>query len=587
MMPEPASFNDSNLSAAGGDSDHATSLLNHGVEHGAGSGRASNHGQQALNMQFSRVMSLICATISALCAGSIAVFSLYAPQFLSRLHYSQFQVNGVAIGGSLALYLPIPFMGYVCDRVGVSPLALLSSVFMSSGYAIAAGIYKRLDTHYNALGKPHDSDDVWSYPLMVMAFVLVGSGTCAMYIASVSTCAKNFGKGQYRGLALAMPIAGFGLSGMWLSQFGTRFLYRRKDDGSHGQIDVFLFFIFLAILSFLVGLFGTFFLRVIGEEHLIEEAIEELEGSGLLCAGASSREEEVYGYGSIGRVNTVAAGQDSQPPVQPPDKSSQWKKKWVLDTETRQFLTDRTMWTFAMAFLLMVGPGEAFVNNLGTVIGTLTPPAAQAAGKRTSAATHVSVFGVTSTVTRLLMGSLTDLLAPSPETAYAAANARVSSSSPKRWAVSRVTFLLLFALLMSLGFAFLASGAAQNNPQRFWIVSGLVGAGYGAIFSLTPLIVTIIWGVENFATNFGLIAMLPALGSTFWGLIYSAVYQAGTNRPNLVRSDEALDDGTFCYGKQCYSATFWAEAATIWFACALMLWVWRGRGGWKQRGVII
>ena len=34
------------------------------------------------------------------------------------------------------------------------------------------------------------------------------------------------------------------------------------------------------------------------------------------------------------------------------------------------------MWPFALAFLFLVGPGEAFINNLGTVIGTLTPPSA-------------------------------------------------------------------------------------------------------------------------------------------------------------------------------------------------------------------
>ncbi|KAK2601884.1 putative monocarboxylate transporter mch1 [Conoideocrella luteorostrata] len=534
-----------------------------------------------------RIISLVFATLSSLCAGSIVVFSLYAPQFQSRLRYTQFQVNGVSIAGSLALYLPISVMGYVCDRVGVTPLSLLSAVLFGTGYGTAAFIYRKLDIEYNVLKKPHGVGNEWSYPAMIFAFVCIGSGTCAMYIASLSTCAKNFGKGKYRGLALAMPITGFGLSGMWLSQFGSRILYETKPDGSRGDIDVFRFFIFLAVLLAVMGIIGTFLLRVVDEQDLIEEAIEELETSGLLD-GSSLLSRSQRGYGAAGPPPTDdGAYENSALLDSSKDDDAQWKKNWVLNAETRQFLADHTMWLFALAFFLTVGPGEAFINNLGTVIGTLTPPSVVGFGETTSAATHVSVFGITSTIARLLIGTLTDLLAPSPETQHI----QISSSyhsihQSQRFALSRIAFMLFFAVLMSLGFIFLASGAAQNHADRFWVVSGLVGAGYGAMFSLTPLIVTIIWGVENFATNFGIIAMLPAVGSTFWGLVYSAVYQAGA-KVSAVSGDGSGDDDLFCYGKRCYSSTFWAEGICVWVACVSVLYAWKGNGGWKQRGIVI
>jgi hypothetical protein len=244
------------------------------------------------------------------------------------------------------------------------------------------------------------------------------------------------------------------------------------------------------------------------------------------------------------------------------------------------------MWPFALAFLFMIGPGEAFVNNLGTILGTLTPPATEGFGSGTSAATHVSVFGITSTIARVLIGTLTDLLAPSPHTQHVQIGSSQTLTPPRRFSVSRVVFMLFFGVLLSLGLLFLASGAAQNHADRFWVVSGLVGAGYGAVFSLTPLIVTIIWGVENFATNFGIIAMLPAVGSTFWGLLYSAGYQAGAKASHAGTADGSADD-MFCYGKQCYSTTFWGETITVWIACALLLWAWLGKGGWRQRGIVI
>lgn len=439
-----------------------------------------------------RVVSLVSATATALCAGSIVVFSLYAPLFQSRLRYSQFQVNGVAIGGSLAMYLPISVVGYVCDRVGVAPLALLSSLLFGAGYGLAAAIYRMLDLEYNGPGRrSHVPAGDWFYLLMVLAFVCVGSGTCTMYMAAVSTCAKNFGKGRYCGLALALPITAFGLSSMWLSQVVSRFC-ETDPDGSRGDVDVFRFFLFLAALLVAVGLVATFTLRVVDEQHLIDEAIEELETSGVLdgsaLLGYADRDFAAPGPASLARDH------DEDVPLLGPSKDgdARWKKNWVLNAETRRFLTDHIMWPFALAFLLMVGLGEAF-NNLGTVIRSLTPLAPWA-GAHTSAATYVSVFGVTSAVARLLMGTLTDLVAPAPETQHVqvAPGRGHRPVAPTRFAVSRVVFMLVFGVLMSAGLVFLASGAAQEHAERFWVMSGLVGAGYGAVFSLTPLIVTII-----------------------------------------------------------------------------------------------
>jgi MFS family permease len=581
-MPRPPESDDLTVVAPLAESDRSSTLSSNDS---TTSSEIERLRQQRTRKQVVRFISLFFATVGALCAGSIVVFSLYAPVFQSRLHYTQFQVNGIAIGGSLALYLPVSIMGYVCDRVGVQPLALLSAVLFGGGYGLAAGIFRKLDYEYNTLGKSHSKDHGWSYPLMILAFVCIGMGTCAMYIGVVSIPAKNFGKKSYRGLALGMPITGFGLSGMWLSQVASRFFTETQPNGSTGELDVFRFFSFLAILLFSMGIIGTFTLRVVDEQDLIEEAIEEMEQSGLLD-GASLLSRSESRYGTINPGGPAGDLENSSLLDSGKDDDAAWKKNWVLNAETRRFLTDRTMWPFALAFLLMVGPGESFVNNLGSVIGTLTPPTAEALKHETSVATHVSIFGVTSTLARLLIGTLTDVLAPSPQTQHVQLSSSVHlQNQTRRFTVSRVVFMLLFALLLAIGLVFLASGAAQEHADRFWVVSGFVGAGYGAIFSLTPLIVTIIWGVENFATNFGIIAMLPAVGYTFWGLVYSAVYQA--HAKSLKGGDPLNDDDVFCYGHGCYAATFWAQGIAVLVGCALLFWAWLGPGGWKRRGVVI
>ncbi|KAF3358589.1 Ran-specific GTPase-activating protein 1 [Verticillium dahliae VDG1] len=546
-----------------------------------------------------RAVSFFSSVVTALCAGSITVFSLYGHIFQERLHYTQLQVNGLAISSSIALYLPVSALGYICDRAGARPLSFLAALLFGSGYAIAAITYRKLDYETAAglrgrdgrlvrIGGSKDGQDDtvadWTYPLMMFAFVCVGVGTCSMYLAAVATNAKNFGKGRHRGLALAVPIAAFGLSGMWLSQVGSRVFYERLSDGTKGDLDVFRFFVFLAILLITVGVAGAFTLRVVDEDDLFEEAGEELERSGLLDR-SSLLDGRGRGYGAVERSRDEEAADgagilDSSTHLD----DAKLKKEWVLNAETRNFLTDRTMWFFAIGFLLMIGPGEAFINNLGTIIGTLYPPTAagEHPGKATSPSTHVSIVAITSTIARLATGTLTDLLAPSPATQHLQFEASPRPTFLRGVSLSRVVFLLFFGLTLSVGLVALASGFIQNHGERFWIVSGLVGAGYGAVFSLTPIIISTIWGIENFATNWGIVAMFPALGSMFWGLVYSANYQSGAEAAARRGEGDVL-----CYGKECYAPTFWAMSGTVWLACGLVWYAWKGKGGWSQRGIVV
>ncbi|KAK4239268.1 major facilitator superfamily domain-containing protein [Achaetomium macrosporum] len=536
-----------------------------------------------------RAISLSSALLSSLCAGSITIFSLYGHILQTRLHYSQYQVNGLASAASIAMYVPVPLLGFLCDRAGPAPLSLLAAAAFGTGYAGAAGAFYRAETLTGRDEATGAEREGW-YAAMVLAFVAIGVGTCSMYMSALATCAKNFGTGKHRGLAVAGPIAAFGLSGMWLSQVGSRLFVvagAGKDGAAEeGEVDVIKFFVFLAGLLVLVGVIGTFGLKIVDEKDLIEEAVEELERSGILDGSTiftPGRAEN--GYGAVERSDPFDEMED-RGTKDPKEEEARLKKQWVLNAETRRFLTDHTMWCFAIGFFFMIGPGEAFINNMGTVIKTLYPPTLHYTGKPTSAAAHVSIVGISSTAIRLLTGTLTDLFAPSPKARHIQITAPLlSRSNLQRFTISRVSFLLFFAVLLSLGLAGLASGLVQNHGERFWIVSGLVGAGYGAVFSLTPIIITVIWGVENFATNWGIVAMFPALGATLWGLVYSAVYQAGTKSGG--GGGGGAQDDNLCYGEECYAPAFWAMAASVWIACGLVLWAWKGKDGWAQRGVVV
>ncbi|CZT45902.1 probable MCH1 Monocarboxylate Permease Homologue, not transporting monocarboxylate [Rhynchosporium secalis] len=531
-----------------------------------------------------RYISFASAITSCLCAGSITAYSLYGHLFQERLRYTQLQVNLVVIAAEIALYLPVSLFGYICDRVGPAPLSFASAILFAVGYLLAAFTYR--SGAKDIYG--YTAERGWPLAVMVTAFVIIGCGTTLMYLSAVTTCAKNFGKGKHKGLALASPIAAFGLSGLWQSQVGSRVLYERRPDGTKGDVDVFKFFIFLAVVLFVVGMTGTFFLKIVDEEELIDEAVEELERSGLLEDSDFFR-GNVRGYGSFesGSDEDLVESRRAEEAKAKMDEEAR-KKTWLLNEETRRFLNDRTMWFLAAGFFFVSGPGEAFITNLGTIIGTLYLPYSETNHIPTTPATHVSIVAVTSTAARIIFGSLTDLLAP-PSTSHHYASASNSLVSlpprPSRFSISRVTFLLLSAIFLSLGQVILASGLIQNHGERFWIVSSLIGSGYGSLFSLTPLMISVIWGVENFGTNWGIVAMVPAAGATFWGVVYSQVYQMAAKARSFGTGTEEED--VLCYGKDCYAPTFWAMAVSVWIGCGLWIWAWKGPGGWSKRGISV
>ncbi|KAH8731202.1 major facilitator superfamily domain-containing protein [Phaeosphaeriaceae sp. PMI808] len=530
-----------------------------------------------------RWLSFVWAIVNCLCAGSITAYSLYGHLFQSRLHYTQFQVNIVSIGAELGLYLPVPIFGYLADRLGPGIPSAISGVMFGLAYLLAALTYR-------SGPPPSAGGHGWPFGVMVVAFALVGMGTACMYLSAVTTCAKNFGRGNARGIALAIPIASFGLSGMWQSQVGSRLLYETNPDGSRGDVDVFRFFLFLSILLFVVGIIGFFTLRIMDEEEMIDEAVEELERSGLLAQDEFfTQAAHHHGYGTMATHDlsdsTFDFLQSEAENLKIKAEEEKRKKTWLLNEETRRYIMDPTMWWLAGGFVLVTGPGEAFINNLGTIINTLTPPHVST---NTSPATHVSIVAITSTLARLITGTLSDILAPVAPTHQhrrgpgSMANSFASlppHDHTRRFSMSRITFLLISALVLSLGQLLLASGWVQNHPSRFALISALIGSGYGAVFSLTPIVVSVVWGVENFGTNWGILAMTPAAGATLWSAVYAAVYQRG--------ADRGEKGDVLCHGKRCYESTFWAMAISVWVAIGLWVYAWRGPGGWKRRGIAV
>ncbi|KAL4920533.1 major facilitator superfamily domain-containing protein [Aspergillus aurantiobrunneus] len=573
----------SSLSMSNQYSDNNDGLLNDVVE------EIVERDRRNMARKVVRICSFIWGVITCLGAGSITAFSLYGPLLLTRLHYTQLRVNEISIAAGVSLYLPVSLAGYLCDRYSPSPLTLFAGITFGFGYLLAASVYKG--------GPPPDAGGTgWPFWVMIVAFVAIGVATCSMYLAAVTTCAKNFGRGKHKGIILAVPIAAFGLSGMWQSQVGTFFLCERLEDGSCGDVDVHKYFVFLAILLVAIGVIGSFALRIVDdqEEKYIDEAVEELERSGLLAESEFFRpcSEVSAAYGTFSQDAENNECSDDQSFTMSEERreaarrekereeEERRKKSWLLNFETRAFLADHTMWWLALGFFLITGPGEAYLNNVGTIVQTLNLKSTSLVEVHPAGlpSTHVTIIALTSTIARLLTGSLSDLFAPTNHnfTVDRETGNPDGTDSKSRPSLSRLAFLLSSALLLSLGFVLLASPFPTHHPELSHLTTALVGLGYGSTFSLVPIIISVVWGVENFGTNWGIVAMFPAIGAATWSVIYSRGYQDAADRSRS-------DDGQ-CHGWRCYGLWSIGCAASVWVAIGAWLVAWRS---WRRRGVVV
>jgi hypothetical protein len=156
---------------------------------------------------------------------------------------------------------------------------------------------------------------------------------------------------------MASPIAAFGLSGLWQSQLGSQILYERRPSGKKGDVDVFKFFLFLAFTLLAVGLLGTVLLKIVDEEELIDEAVDELERSGLLEDSAFFRRnggQNRYGSFEDGPDEEAAEARRVEEAKAREEEEAR-KKTWLLNEETRRFLKDHTMWWLAAGFFFVSG----------------------------------------------------------------------------------------------------------------------------------------------------------------------------------------------------------------------------------------
>lgn len=444
------------------------------------------------------VAAFVMALIVCGCANSITLFSMFAPGFQHRLGYTSLQINNISIASALGMYLPVPVLGYVADKVGPGVLALLSTALFTPAYYAAA-----------VMSNPATAGDAAAnYHALAVSFALIGTATSALYFSAVITCARVFSGSP--GLAISAPVACYGLSSLWQSQLIQTFFFT-----SDGGIILTSTFKFFSILYFFTGLLSWVGTKVGGvsgpareepdEDSKAPRNLDEDVGS-----IAQSREDMIYK-----RHETVG-----------------------------QFLCDHTAWMLFAAFVLASGPLEMYLNNMGMILNTVP--------NGPVVATHVSLFSAFSTIARLGVGVLSDLV---------------------RDKISRPTILAVIMYATALIHFLLASGVftVLKDAKYFFVPSSANGFSYGALYTLIPTIIACTWGVENLGTHWGLFILGPAIGSSGFGFLFARVYDAASSSVSGLVTSEPVRT---CTGSACYQLTFMITGTSILASGLLITLVW-------------
>ncbi|KAH7056759.1 major facilitator superfamily domain-containing protein [Linnemannia elongata] len=468
-----------------------------------------------------RTASFLAACAVALVSGTPYLYSTYANQLTTKLALTAVQSSLVAAGVHYGLFLSGPLFGRIVDSQGPRTVGCLAAALLVAGYSGLSWTYS------GAFGS-------FGFFTAFLFLILVGMGSQAGYMTSVSTNAHNFQSA--RGIAMGVPIAGFGLSALLFAQISSHWY---KDD-----TQAFLFLVAKAIGSTI--LISLIFLKVFPSEDLEankdQESIAHAAGSSSSSSSSSSlddddiTEEEAEHRRRTAELerliapkhdNSASHGHSSSHAIVPKSLSG---FKMFRMTHHAQLLMLGTM--------LLSGPGLMYITNAGNVIRSIyrdhmddpsKPPTDEDLIRLQQLQNfHVSLISLMSCIGRISIGMMSDL---------------GKRGGGKWWGISRVGFLLYAGVCVWLGQTF---GARVQDIEDLVRVSLLVGLGYGSVFGVAPAIVSEWFHVSNFGTNWGWMSVTGAIGGQVFNLIFGWLYDVEAQHEHTLE----------CFGTECFHKSF-------------------------------
>ncbi|ODN86849.1 hypothetical protein L198_07214 [Cryptococcus wingfieldii CBS 7118] len=497
---------------------------------------------RALRLDFPRpvhvALTCISITASAIQANGVYCWGTYGPVVAQWKKLDGTEAQTIVVGGIVGVYLMAAPLGWLTDRYGPRVGSLISGCLSAAGYLSFAAILDKSTPETPAL-----------YLWLTAAFFLVGAATVGSYFACLTCASLSFP--SHPTLSLSLPLSLIGLSSLAISSFSTlpTFLSPETHD-----LDPVKFLFFLGVLSPAVNLFGFAFLRIVPPASPHKSLHTHLPGDAPDSDADSDQDPSLDPLSASLNLSEhtplLIGGPRSALDEIEEDQARGRDVAWGL----RELIRDwKGFWVFGVLCALVVGPGEMVIASIGSILTSLLPAPTSLLSLASPNPLklrnkHVFLLSLSSTLARLITGILADYLSPPPTPFKNPEHTPGDPTKPehvlrqvKKVRLTRSGFAGLCAGVLAGVFGWGGSGWLRGE-SGLGVVSVGVGAMYGALFTLTPAIVSHHFGPTNFGLAWGMISYFAALGSVIYSYLYALLSTPGTE--------------TECHGPHCFRVTF-------------------------------
>ncbi|KAL1305447.1 hypothetical protein AAFC00_002328 [Neodothiora populina] len=430
--------------------------------------------------------------------------------------------NLIGSAGNIGMYASgVPF-GILIDTKGPRWSVLVGAIALACGYF-------PLWSAYNS------GPGSMSVGTLCFFSFLTGMGSCSAFSGAIKVSATNWP--HHRGSATAFPLSGFGLSAFAFTLVST---FAFPDNTAH-------YLLMLAIGTFGMVFTGMLFLQMLPPPSPYQKLSTEEESrppylrknSNQLQRTTSKHSRHSSKNSIQGEPVSTDADVDETSSLMSPTPGDIPDKPADPDHGPHSHKPDITGWaliksaSFWQLFILLgllCGVGLMTINNIGNNVKTLWHHFDDSASHdfiQSRQLMHVSILSLCSFVGRLSSGIGSDIVVK-------------KLHSSRYW--SLVASSLIFVLAQ-------IAGLSIENPNLLFLLSGLSGLGYGALFGVFPALVADAFGAKGLGINWGAMTMSPVISGNIFNTVYG----------HILDSHSGPVDGhdRLCMdGKSCYSAAY-------------------------------
>lgn len=129
-----------------------------------------------------------------------------------------------------------------------------------------------------------------------------------------------------------------------------------------------------------------------------------------------------------------------------------------------------------------------------------------------------------------------------------------------------------FWTLVASGCIFTAAqvvGLTLQDPNELFLLSGLTGLAYGALFGVYPALVADAFGPSGMGINWGAMTMAPVISGNVFNLVYGSIldkhsYSHGGNGEGGNSGELICSDGRDCYASAYYLTLISSVVGVAW-----------------------